>query len=1156
MNSQISGFLDEYNAFAKLISEYAESYAAGFRQHSQLRAQDKAALLQELSAIEQMHSEGSAQLDASIAGELDRLTTIEGYLDGYESRLNKKNLDKARRERDAGRAVRMAASAPALPLQAALPASSDPRDPYPGPEQPQPPQGQPQAAALSPGGHPAGIAEATSATIASMDSLARSNLPKVIADVSDFLQLPFRQRKYDEVVRNRDELEELMLQATDEMARAKAENQARMDADVHAQLASLRERDAALEQQRAGSLAAYLQQLKILLLDGLEERLAGDTSYSAARDDLARHLASCEDASPDADPAKLCLGMVSQPAVAADDGTLDAFLSRILPDGVYGNGSMVLPLSLSRYFARAIFVSYYAEYVGGIYPLFSNYALQLMRLFGEEGISTYLVDCSNAGARYAQFSACESEDDDRRVCIVRTAEEAHEVLASLQEYVIESTSTYLKDAYPDVEAYNRASAIKREVKALFVSSISELSADDLATLTLVARNGARCGVLVFIGASTDEFQESGVVSRSHARAVNNLAALCDRIFMGSDGKMSLGNGAPDLSAPPDAAPEVRAAVIERIVRAQGKPTVLPVEEHLPGAAEAFSGDCSEHLLIPIGQTPQGTEYTLDFHKDASYMLIGGNPSAGKSSVLHTVILQSAMRYRPEDLEIYIADLKDGSEFDSYVQLGVRSVRAVLDDAEEDLAVSFLEFVNREISRRLTCFEELEAATGRRIRNIEEFYEVNRDSGNPVGHIPRLLLIIDEFQSLYSGNRKTGELTNWMLRMGRTAGVAVIFSSQRSQADSAAMSSSFGTQTKEYFIYRMAFKLPYAGAKDIMNERCSDTGRENPALRKAQTLKPGQAIVNSNMGATEEDNQLIQCYYPSSDAIVEISRLVSDIQGRGEGSVVLGSEKPVTSARPSMPGRAALGESNRFHADDSASEDAFSDDMVVSLDMSYGALGVYGISEKAVASAVSACAASFMENRQEAACLVLGEGRMASAALEALPDAVCEADAAAFSDSAARVLESGRPLFAVVAEPHAHPELKRDALGRDGAQLASLLSLIANPNAFLIVCSDNIKKMRDDASWADTEIPHRILSVGNPATLRLMVAGDAADKIKEGSFNSARSNVIKAYYYNKETGKLGRMRMYPPQPVRTSPPAPAPAESPGSPGEGWAGLAGN
>ena len=88
---------------------------------------------------------------------------------------------------------------------------------------------------------------------------------------------------------------------------------------------------------------------------------------------------------------------------------------------------------------------------------------------------------------------------------------------------------------------------------------------------------------------------------------------------------------------------------------------------------------------------------------------------------------------------------------------------------------------------------------------------------------------------------------------------------------------------------MMFKCPFSSARQIVPEMCSDTGHPNTAVRKAQTLKKGQAIVNSNMGATEADNYIMQCYYPDNACIDETCDHIVSSQG-SDSIVVLNSEE--------------------------------------------------------------------------------------------------------------------------------------------------------------------------------------------------------------------------------------------------------------------------
>lgn len=1115
MNSSIDDFMREHDEFSQLVNAYAGAYADGVAADATRRNQDRQELLHDLDVIEQGYSSKITDIEGTVAGQLSRLDNIDRSIAEQEGQVSQRNLERAkRRVREARRDASALGADEGHPEAGDGDTASTPRP-------------------VSP--RNLDVHARTMETMGAIQEIAGSRMPRFLSRFADYIELPGRRRKYDRIAQTHSDLDEAILARLSALQSERETGRAAADAVTLRQLDLVQQKADELSTRRDAEAQTYSASLKNLLLDGMEVTFSPESAYAQATTDLAGYLSAYTDAA-DADGSPwgrgLFLGIVNQPVTAYDDGTLDTYLSAVLPDGTYGNGTILLPVVLSRHIAKPICVNYFSEHVDGVYDLFSNYAVQMMALYGDETLSVNLVDCTHAGGKYAAFNACSDEDEGRRINIVQTKEELTAVLSDLMEHVIESNSLYLKDAYASVEEYNQSAVMKREIKAIFVSSLNELSNENLETLMTIARTGCRCGVLVFVGVSSDEFQASGVITRARATATTNLANLCDRIYMDSGGTLGLGNGRPALVAPPAMSPAKATAIMRRAVTNQGKSSTLPLEGYLPLGSDILSGSCKERLDIPVGQTPQGTEYVISFHKDASYMLLGGNPSAGKSSLIHTMILQCITRYRPEDLEIYIADLKDGSEFDAYAAAGVRSVRAVLDDSESDLATSFLQFIKNEISDRLQKFGTLQDRTGRRIRNIEEFYEVNEQNNGLVDNIPRLLLIVDEFQSLYTNNRQTGELTNWILRMGRTVGVIVVFSSQRSLADVSTSNSSFGSQTKEYFIYRAMMKLPYSGAKDIMSDRCADTGRENPALRKAQTLKVGQAIINSNMGATEEDSQLIQCYYPSSTVIDAICSALVAEQGRRDDSFILGSDKPVRRPRP-VGERIALGESNRFHADGDTVDDEFHDDMVVTLDPKVGAIGVYGVSEAAFGSTVQACHAALGTTHDSIKVVLLAKGRIVDSLASAVAGTAVTDNPEDFLAEVASAHDGGSFVIAVVAEPYLWPELSQNTLGRNGAKVDELLALIDDEQAFVVVCSPDIKRMKTQAGWHDDAIPIRILSVGNPALLRQMVSTDVSNRIQEGSFNIARSDITKAYYYNRTTGKFGRMRMFPVAPVPTS-----------------------
>lgn len=122
-------------------------------------------------------------------------------------------------------------------------------------------------------------------------------------------------------------------------------------------------------------------------------------------------------------------------------------------------------------------------------------------------------------------------------------------------------------------------------------------------------------------------------------------------------------------------------------------------------------------------------------------------------------------------------LKIGCEFNTYVRSGVLSVDAVVNSQDPDTMSSFLGFYVAEMHRRQVLFNTTAEQCGRIIRKYETYREACSDHGLP--HVPRICLIIDEFQSLFdSPVAGTSALLSELVRKGRTFGIHIIMASQR------------------------------------------------------------------------------------------------------------------------------------------------------------------------------------------------------------------------------------------------------------------------------------------------------------------------------------------------------------------------------------------
>ena len=119
----------------------------------------------------------------------------------------------------------------------------------------------------------------------------------------------------------------------------------------------------------------------------------------------------------------------------------------------------------------------------------------------------------------------------------------------------------------------------------------------------------------------------------------------------------------------------------------------------------------------------------------------------------------------------------------------------------------------------------------------------------------------------------------------------------------------------------------------------------------------------------------------------------------------------------------------------------------------------------------------------------------------------------------------RFLYAVVLNPYSYEDLQKDDFSSASDTVQELMECWKDKNVFMLFLADSMKKIKDDCSYIEAEIPYRIISVGNIASIRSAMTFDAGDKLTDSPFNTVRPNVIKAYYYNKATDKLGRFRMY-------------------------------
>lgn len=88
----------------------------------------------------------------------------------------------------------------------------------------------------------------------------------------------------------------------------------------------------------------------------------------------------------------------------------------------------------------------------------------------------------------------------------------------------------------------------------------------------------------------------------------------------------------------------------------------------------------------------------------SSALIGGRTGSGKSYLIHALIMDAVTRYSPEELTLYLCDLKEGVEFKQYADARLPHARAIAVESNREFAISLLEALDLEITERGALFK--------------------------------------------------------------------------------------------------------------------------------------------------------------------------------------------------------------------------------------------------------------------------------------------------------------------------------------------------------------------------------------------------------------------------------------------------------------------
>ncbi len=286
---------------------------------------------------------------------------------------------------------------------------------------------------------------------------------------------------------------------------------------------------------------------------------------------------------------------------------------------------------------------------------------------------------------------------------------------------------------------------------------------------------------------------------------------------------------------PDSVPDasLQAELLDKVSRAKPPERKLNWNEIVGISEDQWWTQTSQEIIkTPIGGRGSNDSLNIWFGKDGAgkpcaHGMLGAMTGSGKSTLYHVFILGLAIRYSPAELRLYLIDGKQGVELAPYRHLPHSEVVSL--HSSPELSRSILTELIEEKERRNSLFKSVG------VNDFTSYRQQNNSSAN----LPRILLLVDEYQELFIGD-KDDLASNQLLTLaqqGRSAGIHMLLASQGfGAAGMLKQTAIFGN-----IHLRMGMKMSHADIQAL-----TEFGKRGKQLLMTCDL-PGKIVLNDATG---------------------------------------------------------------------------------------------------------------------------------------------------------------------------------------------------------------------------------------------------------------------------------------------------------------------
>ncbi len=342
--------------------------------------------------------------------------------------------------------------------------------------------------------------------------------------------------------------------------------------------------------------------------------------------------------------------------------------------------------------------------------------------------------------------------------ILTESKEIEEALKHLYEYLKVNLQTKLA-GYKDFAHYNEIKEDQLPLKALFLSGVDALNKDALYYLEKIMRFGSKNGVLSFVNLESEKNNQSAEDLKKHAEFFKDTTSFERLKYLNVEVINDQGIKSQHMK---DFADKIKAYY-------EKKKVVKRELKDLQRDKEFWTKSSQYEVSVPVGWDINHKEVCFEIGNAQNHTLICDHSGSGKSNFLHVLIQNLAFYYAPNEVQLFLLDYKEGVEFNAYTNPTIlEHARLVSVASSVGFGVGFLSWLDKEMKKRAELFKQSD------VKDLSDYRKH--------GEMPRLIVVIDEFQVLFSDSatkdkeRVEAYLTT-ILKKGRSYGVHLILATQ-------------------------------------------------------------------------------------------------------------------------------------------------------------------------------------------------------------------------------------------------------------------------------------------------------------------------------------------------------------------------------------------